>query len=74
MSDFHPSRLVRGEGEIIEEIVTREKHKEINKVNRMSSLLGEGHVAAVSWMTKISALSLSKLQWEMGMPSRGNWE
>ncbi|PWA15814.1 hypothetical protein CCH79_00009115, partial [Gambusia affinis] len=37
------TRLVRGEGEIIEEIVTREKHKEINKVNRMSSLLGEGH-------------------------------
>lgn len=26
------SRLVRGEGEIIEEIVSREKHKDINKV------------------------------------------
>lgn len=74
MFDLHPPRLVRGEGEIIEEIVTREKHKDINKVNRVSSVLGEGHVAAVSWMTTISALSLSKLQWEMGMPSRENWE
>lgn len=25
-------RLVRGEGEIIEEMVTKEKHKDINKV------------------------------------------
>lgn len=31
------SRLVRGEGEIIEEIVTREKHKEINKVQEKVS-------------------------------------
>uniref|UniRef100_A0A3B5Q1Q6 ADP-ribosylation factor-like protein 6-interacting protein 4 n=1 Tax=Xiphophorus maculatus TaxID=8083 RepID=A0A3B5Q1Q6_XIPMA len=29
------TRLVRGEGEIIEEIVTREKHKEINKQTTM---------------------------------------
>lgn len=26
-------RLIRGEGEIIEEIVSKERHKDINKVN-----------------------------------------
>lgn len=31
------SRLVRGEGEIIEEIVSREKNKEINKVQEKVS-------------------------------------
>lgn len=30
--DVHSFRLVRGEGEIIEEIVSKEKHKDINKV------------------------------------------
>ena len=31
-------RLVRGEGEIIEEMVTKEKHKEINKVTRSTTV------------------------------------
>lgn len=35
---FFLFRLVRGEGEIIEEIVSKEKHKEINKVNLKLSL------------------------------------
>ena len=26
------SRLIRGEGEVLEEIVSRDRHKEINKV------------------------------------------
>lgn len=33
------SRLVRGEGEIIEEIVSREKHKDINKVTRETTII-----------------------------------
>ena len=31
-------RLVRGEGEIIEEMVTKEKHKEINKVTHSTTV------------------------------------
>lgn len=28
------SRLIKGDGEVLEEIVTKEKHREINKVGR----------------------------------------
>lgn len=38
-SVFFSSRLVRGEGEIIEEIVSREKHKDINKVQEKVSII-----------------------------------
>ena len=31
--DTGRSRLIRGEGEVLEEIVSKDKHKEINKVS-----------------------------------------
>ena len=45
------SRLIRGEGEVLEEIVSRDRHKEINKVSacmdrnlsRMATLYTSAH-------------------------------
>lgn len=65
-------RLVRGEGEIIEEIVSREKHKDINRVkgktlNRIKTLC-----FLQSWLwTSLS--SNSRPPGATEMPSRGIW-
>ncbi|MEQ2177366.1 hypothetical protein GOODEAATRI_002740 [Goodea atripinnis] len=75
------TRLMRGEGEIIEEIVTRDRHKEINKVSRRSSVYVKNTLLLLAgWQTSLRSLSdwlcvRSGLLWTLPFGELGaGWE